>query len=57
MRTSSLVDAYFLTVVEPFQVPVAYRCSPLFTDGLVHRWYIAGVRTRFIVDTVAPVAV
>jgi hypothetical protein len=27
-------------VVESFQVPFVYRCSPLFTVGVVHRWYI-----------------
>ena len=37
----SLVDAHFLTLITAFQVPVVPCCSPLFADGVVHRWYIA----------------
>jgi hypothetical protein len=45
-----LVDAHFSTVLERFQVPAVYRCSPLFTDGLVHRWYIAATNSGRLGD-------
>jgi hypothetical protein len=42
----SLVDHHFHLVSGLRQVPAITRCSPLFTDGLVHRWYIAGLTER-----------
>jgi hypothetical protein len=46
----------FRLVRQARQAPAVPCCFPMFTGGAVHHWYIAGVRTRFIVDTVAPVA-